>query len=448
MTWSAGSSPKTPARLISQCALRSTGACGCGRCGRPGTGCSGSIPSRRPGIGRSSVAQEPKATRATLKPSPTRSAPAATSCGRSPPTPTSPRLPRVLTRAHQTLIWERTRHMLRLRGALRDYFPAALAAYKPLRPHQRRGAEAAGQGTHARGRSEADHLPDLGLPKGPPGHAGPSPGDPGRAAHHNAALRQIANRLVTPATRPRRLTTNLQECLTPPIPPRQSSQPPGRSPGQIGRPTALRSTPTIFTTTGKIVGAVVAWRQGAWVALALPWSGLPDWAGFGCWVGTVGLVVCGAPVCDESGRGVDGSVRRRRRRCRLVVGDRVTADPGQAGPTDPAAGQRPDTDVATRLGNLAATYYALGRARETLPLFERAPTIAHAALGPDHPRRLRPTEQSRRRLSRSGPTCRCPISGDEGEAGALNSLGADHRPKSYESSSRLCETSMGSPTDV
>jgi transposase len=39
---------------------------------------------------------------------------------------------KVVARAHQTLIWERTRHMLRLRAALRDYFPAALAAYKPL----------------------------------------------------------------------------------------------------------------------------------------------------------------------------------------------------------------------------------------------------------------------------------------------------------------------------
>lgn len=39
---------------------------------------------------------------------------------------------RVVARAHQTLIWERTRHMLRLRSALREYFPAALEAYKPL----------------------------------------------------------------------------------------------------------------------------------------------------------------------------------------------------------------------------------------------------------------------------------------------------------------------------
>ena len=39
---------------------------------------------------------------------------------------------KVVARAHQTLIWERTRHTLRLRAALRDYFPAALAAYQPL----------------------------------------------------------------------------------------------------------------------------------------------------------------------------------------------------------------------------------------------------------------------------------------------------------------------------
>jgi transposase len=37
---------------------------------------------------------------------------------------------KVLTRAHQGLIQERTRHMLRLRSALRDYFPAALEAYQ------------------------------------------------------------------------------------------------------------------------------------------------------------------------------------------------------------------------------------------------------------------------------------------------------------------------------
>ena len=39
---------------------------------------------------------------------------------------------KVIARAHQTLIWERTRHLLRLRVALREFFPAALHAYTPL----------------------------------------------------------------------------------------------------------------------------------------------------------------------------------------------------------------------------------------------------------------------------------------------------------------------------
>ncbi|WP_018804005.1 IS110 family transposase [Salinispora arenicola] len=39
---------------------------------------------------------------------------------------------KVVTRAHKTLIWEQTRHMLRLRSALREYFPAALAAFADL----------------------------------------------------------------------------------------------------------------------------------------------------------------------------------------------------------------------------------------------------------------------------------------------------------------------------
>jgi len=33
---------------------------------------------------------------------------------------------KVVTRAHQSLVWERTRHVLRLRSALREFFPGAL----------------------------------------------------------------------------------------------------------------------------------------------------------------------------------------------------------------------------------------------------------------------------------------------------------------------------------
>lgn len=39
---------------------------------------------------------------------------------------------KVVARTHQTLIWERTRITLRLRHALREYFPAALIAYPKL----------------------------------------------------------------------------------------------------------------------------------------------------------------------------------------------------------------------------------------------------------------------------------------------------------------------------
>lgn len=39
---------------------------------------------------------------------------------------------RVVARAHQGLIWERTRHTLRLRSALREFFPAALEAFADL----------------------------------------------------------------------------------------------------------------------------------------------------------------------------------------------------------------------------------------------------------------------------------------------------------------------------
>lgn len=39
---------------------------------------------------------------------------------------------KVVTRAHKTLIWERTRHVQRLRNALREFFPAALVAFEDL----------------------------------------------------------------------------------------------------------------------------------------------------------------------------------------------------------------------------------------------------------------------------------------------------------------------------
>lgn len=39
---------------------------------------------------------------------------------------------KLLARAHQGLIWDRTRHLQRMRSALREYFPAALTAFDNL----------------------------------------------------------------------------------------------------------------------------------------------------------------------------------------------------------------------------------------------------------------------------------------------------------------------------
>jgi transposase len=39
---------------------------------------------------------------------------------------------KVLSRAHKSLVWKRTQHMLRLRQVLREFFPAALVAYEDL----------------------------------------------------------------------------------------------------------------------------------------------------------------------------------------------------------------------------------------------------------------------------------------------------------------------------
>jgi transposase len=39
---------------------------------------------------------------------------------------------KLVARGHQSMIWDRTRHVLRLRSALREYFPAMLAAFPDL----------------------------------------------------------------------------------------------------------------------------------------------------------------------------------------------------------------------------------------------------------------------------------------------------------------------------
>ena len=39
---------------------------------------------------------------------------------------------KLVARSHQSLIWDRTRHILRLRSVLREFFPAALEAFADL----------------------------------------------------------------------------------------------------------------------------------------------------------------------------------------------------------------------------------------------------------------------------------------------------------------------------
>jgi hypothetical protein len=39
---------------------------------------------------------------------------------------------KVLARAHQSMIWSRRQHASRLRSALREYYPARLAAFDDL----------------------------------------------------------------------------------------------------------------------------------------------------------------------------------------------------------------------------------------------------------------------------------------------------------------------------
>ena len=75
---------------------------------------------------------------------------------------------KVVARAHQTLIWERTRHTLRLRAALRDYFPAALAAYQLMTSPASTPSNCWQRRPPGRG-GEADHHADQrGAEKGPP----------------------------------------------------------------------------------------------------------------------------------------------------------------------------------------------------------------------------------------------------------------------------------------
>jgi transposase len=65
---------------------------------------------------------------------------------------------KVLTRAHKSLIWERTRHQLRLRHALREYFPRRPGRVR--RPGRPGHADAAGRRARPRLGGRADRRAD------------------------------------------------------------------------------------------------------------------------------------------------------------------------------------------------------------------------------------------------------------------------------------------------
>ena len=84
---------------------------------------------------------------------------------------------KVVARAHKTLIWERTRHVNRLRHQLLDFFPAAVNAFDDLD-----APGAAGQSPGPGVRGETDHCAGLRGPQAgrAPQHHRPHGGDPGR----------------------------------------------------------------------------------------------------------------------------------------------------------------------------------------------------------------------------------------------------------------------------
>ena len=120
----------TPTRWRS--GSRPTAARGCGRWSRPATGCSRSTRCRRRGSGSGTACRAPRATPATRTRWPTWSAPTRHQLRPVAGDSELAEAVKVVARAHKTLIWERTRHVQRLRHALREYFPAALEAFDDL----------------------------------------------------------------------------------------------------------------------------------------------------------------------------------------------------------------------------------------------------------------------------------------------------------------------------
>jgi hypothetical protein len=85
---------------------------------------------------------------------------------------------KLVARAHQSLIWDRTRQVLRLRSALREFFPAALQAFDDHRL------------------GDAVHQWAFCAMRGSPGARAYYDTLRDRGTGHQAALHQLGNRLV------------------------------------------------------------------------------------------------------------------------------------------------------------------------------------------------------------------------------------------------------------
>ena len=104
---------------------------------------------------------------------------------------------KVLARAHQNLIWARTRHTNALRSALREYYPAALEAFDDLA--DRDALAVLGRApTPSRGRPAEPGQDPVRAQSGwaPTQHRRPRPRDPGRAAHRAARRARSGHRRV------------------------------------------------------------------------------------------------------------------------------------------------------------------------------------------------------------------------------------------------------------
>ena len=119
-----------PARVI--VVIELTAARGLGRWPRPGTGSTRPTRGRRPGTRRRSRTRGRRTTSSTPAAWRTWAGPACTRCARLAADSDVAEAVKIAARAHQKLVWERTRHLLRTRLALREYFPAALEAYACL----------------------------------------------------------------------------------------------------------------------------------------------------------------------------------------------------------------------------------------------------------------------------------------------------------------------------